>query len=84
MFCPWSVPLWKGGRGFRRFTFCVSFPAFSSIHAPSDPSEPAGGLRALGGHGVMVTLVPQGPGCQAGPLAASLSASCGMFLEPET
>ena len=59
------------------------FLLFLASTPPAAPSELAGGLRALGGLGVTDTLVPQGPGCQAGPLAASLSASCGMFLEPE-
>lgn len=74
----------KAAEGFQCFTLCVSFPAFSSIHTPSDPLRAGGVVSALGGLGVTVTFIPQGPGCQGRASWSVPAASCGMFLEPET
>ena len=59
---------------------CV-LSCFFQLHTPSDPLRASGEVSALGGLGVTVTFVPQGPGCPSWSVPA---ASCGMFLEPET
>lgn len=60
------------------------FLLFPASTPPPPPQSQRGGLRALGGLGVTVTLIPQGPGCQGRASWSIPVASCGMFLEPET